>query len=328
MRLIGTILALALAVVSATADAKVSVSTRYRSPKNPDRRVRASTTLIVLHTTEAPAKGSLRRLSERGEAHYCVAEDGMVYQIVDRHRVAFHAGCSMWNGREDVDDFSIGIECVGYHDKAMPLVQLLSIRALVEELQAYYSIPDENVVTHSMVAYANPNKWQKKKCRGRKRCGMLFAMPSVRRILGLASRHSYDPDVRARRLVSADDYLAKVLYGNTDTMRSTYDGVKLPASVTGGGTGKVAASAAGGPRKTRPSRSFSYVPQSILQLRAQGFESIGTVTRSNLPIRIAGDAWNAPDTYYTIRAKVLPGNILDPQHVEEGMNVWRRKGAR
>ena len=41
----------------------------YRSPRNPERRVRKATTLIVLHTTEAHAKSSLNKLSERGEAH-------------------------------------------------------------------------------------------------------------------------------------------------------------------------------------------------------------------------------------------------------------------
>ena len=109
-RALGALLVLALCVFVETALAAVPVVTRYRSPKNPDRPVRKATTLIVLHTTEAPAKGSLRHLSERGECHYCVTEDGTVYQIVDRHRVAFHAGTSMWNGQENVDRFSIGIE--------------------------------------------------------------------------------------------------------------------------------------------------------------------------------------------------------------------------
>ena len=104
------------------------------------------------------------------------------------------------------------------------------------------------------------------------------------------------------------------------------------ALVTGGsglyGRQMVLALAQAGARVCIASRNAENNEAYVAELRAQGFESIGTVTRSNLPIRIAGDAWNAPDTYYTIRAKVVPGNILDPQHVEEGMNVWRRKGAR
>ena len=92
----------------------VPISNRYRSPRNPERKVRASTELIVLHTTEAPARSSLTKVSDRGECHFCVTEDGTVYRIVDRDREAFHAGRSMWNGKEDVDNFSVGIESVRY----------------------------------------------------------------------------------------------------------------------------------------------------------------------------------------------------------------------
>ena len=181
----------------------VEVSNRYRSPRNPERAVRASTELIVLHTTEAPARSSLNKLCDRGEAHYCVTEDGTVYAIVDRDREAFHAGRSMWNGKEDVDKFSVGIECVGYHDQPMGLVQLRAIAALVKELKTMYKLGDDRVVCHSHVAYGAPNRWQRNRHRGRKRCGMLFAMNSVRRILGLKTKPASDPDTRAKRLVKS-----------------------------------------------------------------------------------------------------------------------------
>ena len=197
----------------------IDASNRYRSPRNPERKIRQATTLIVLHTTEAPAKSSLNKVSDRGECHFVVTEEGEVYRIVDRDKEAFHAGRSMWNGKEDCDKFSIGIECVGYHDKPMGSIQLDAIKRLVKELQTMYRIPDENVVAHSHVAYGAPNMWQMKNHRGRKRCGMLFAMPSVRKYLGLKARPAYDADTRAKRLTVGDDYLNRVLYGNIDTMR-------------------------------------------------------------------------------------------------------------
>ena len=61
--------ALALALLSLNA-AAIDASNRYRSPRNPERRVRASTELIVLHTTEAPARSSLNKVSDRGECHF------------------------------------------------------------------------------------------------------------------------------------------------------------------------------------------------------------------------------------------------------------------
>ncbi len=212
----------AVALFALHAQAIVKYSNSYRSPRNPERSIRKSTTLIILHTTEAPARSSLNKLSERGEAHYCVVENGTVYRIVDRDREAFHAGRSMWNGKSNVDEFSVGIEVVGYHDKQLTLAQLSALRELLVELKALYGIDDAHVLCHSHVAYGAPNKWHRRSHRGRKQCGMLFAMPSVRTKLGLTQRPSYDPDIRAKRLVQADEYLSRVLYGREDTFRSVY----------------------------------------------------------------------------------------------------------
>ena len=216
-------LALALFASTPLLAAPLVLKDDYRSPRNKERDLRKATTLIVLHTTEAPAKSSLNKLSERGEAHYCVVENGTVYRIVDRDREAFHAGRSMWNGKEDCDEFSIGIEVVGHHDQAVTLLQLDALKELIARLKRMYSIPDARVVCHSHVAYGAPNTWHKKKHRGRKRCGMLFAMPSVRAKLGLTARPASDPDVKAKRLVQADPELAASLYGTRDTMAAHYN---------------------------------------------------------------------------------------------------------
>ena len=42
--------------------AALTFSDSYRSPRNPERRIRTSTTHIVLHTTEAHARSSLNKL--------------------------------------------------------------------------------------------------------------------------------------------------------------------------------------------------------------------------------------------------------------------------
>ena len=331
----GIVLILSLALVQN--GFAINASTRYRSPRNPERRVRPSTELIVLHTTEAPARSSLNKLSDRGEAHFCVTEDGGVYAIVDRDRVAFHAGRSMWNGKEDVDNFSIGIECVGYHNKPMPLAQLNAIRDLVKDRKMMYRIPDERVVCHSHVAYGSPNKWQKHKHRGRKRCGMLFAMPSVRRVLELKSRPAFDADTRAGRLTVGDDYLRTVLYGTTDTMVASYGKAKPPAPKPTPRPGAVVkAKPAVAPKPTvapKPAAAPKPVaaqkpaaaPKSIAQLKLQGFEQKGAVSKTTSASKIAGSKWNAPDTYYTIRGKVFPGNTIDDEHIEVGMCIWMKK---
>ena len=348
------VLALLLVVFLAGGASALDISNRYRSPRNPERRVRKTTELIVLHTTEAPERSSLNKLCDRGEAHYCVTEVGKIYRIVDRDRVAFHAGRSMWNGKEDADEFSIGIECVGYHDKAMGMVQIRAIRDLVKELQKMYKIPDERVVCHSHVAYGAPNKWQKKNHRGRKRCGMLFAMPSVRAQLGLARRPASDADVRAKRLVVGDDYLRRVLYGSVDTMKSSYPKQPVQTQAQEGGgllawlrgdtkkpdtkkpdTKKPDAGKAQISAKKPPPPPPKLVPaptpvapisppKSIAELKARGYVFKGSVTKGVTASKIAGGRWNSKDTYYTIRNKVIPGDAIDPAHIENGMGIWMK----
>lgn len=312
----------------------VEASNRYRSPRNPERKIRQSTELIVLHTTEAPAKSSLNKLSERGEAHFCVTEEGQIYRIVDRDREAFHAGRSMWNGKEDVDKFSIGIECVGYHDKPMPPAQIAAIRDLVAELKAMYRLGDSQVVCHSHVAYGAPNKWQKRNHRGRKRCGMLFAMPSVRAQLNLKTKPKLDRDVQARRLTVGDEYLSKVLYGNVDTMRQYYAVIpSKPAPKEEprrgifswfGSNPKPAAKKTPAKPKT-VAGTFKAPPQSVADLKAQGFKQVGVVTKDVTASKLVGARWNRADTYYTIRNKVIPGNTVNPSKIEIGMAIWLKK---
>lgn len=321
---------LVLLLLACTSGASaLDVSNRFRSPRNPERKVRTSTELIVLHTTEAPAKSSLNKLSDRGEAHYCVTEDGTVYRIIDRDREAFHSGRSMWNGKEDVDKFSIGIECVGYHNQPMGLVQIRAIRGLVAELKKMYKIPDERVVCHSHVAYGAPNKWQKKNHRGRKRCGMLFAMPSVRSQLGLARRPASDADVRAKRLVVGDPYLKSVLYGSVDTMKGKYAAVAADDKPKSGGffSWLRSGSDKAKPKKAKPAAQTKSKadPKSIAELKARGYSAKGVVIKGVTAAKIAGAKWNSPDTYYTIRDKVIPGNKIDQSRIEKGMSVWMKK---
>ena len=325
--------------------AALDISNRYRSPRNPERKVRTATTLIILHTTEAPARSSLNKVSDRGECHFCVTEEGSIYAIVDRDREAFHAGRSMWCGKEDVDKYSVGIECVGYHDKPMPMIQLKAIAALVKELQRMYKLPDQAVIAHSHVAYGAPNKWQKRKHRGRKRCGMLFATRTIRQILNLKARPAVDRDVRAGRLAVGDPYLEKVLYSNVDYLAKNYS-VKPPAPATSNGKPPVLTSASkvpgvtsrrgadkpttGATAVTPPRREVtpgtsSVPPKSIADLKAQGYVLKGTILPDKTAAKLVGAKWNAADTYYTIRNKIYSGKEVNPAKFEKGMSVWRKK---
>jgi N-acetylmuramoyl-L-alanine amidase len=207
------VLVLALTVSAAQSAVALKI-TSYYSPHERERPRRPATRYIVLHTTEGPKAGSLNKIHANGEAHYFVDRGGHVYRIISRKKIAAHAGRSMWNGKRNIDACSIGIEIVGYHNKALTASQYAAVKDLVYQLQRIYKISDSRVLCHAMVAYGAPNRWHRKSHRGRKRCGMLFARRSVRLKLGLDKQATFDPDVKAGRLVNADPYLANVLYGS------------------------------------------------------------------------------------------------------------------
>ena len=356
-------LAIWAALVAPLSAGALSFSNRYRSPRNPERAVRKSARLIVLHTTEAGARSSLNKLSERGEAHYCIDEKGVAYRIVDRNREAFHAGRSMWNGKEECDSCSIGIEVVGNHDKPVTLAQLDAIRDLLVLLKKEYRIDDAHVLCHSHVAYGAPNKWQKRNHRGRKRCGMLFAMPSVRQRLGLKMKPAFDPDVRARRLVVGDPYLEKVLYGKTDTMVGKLGRNVAPAEKTGffanlfskkpaemanepekenyyakpvaapprapvpePAAKASAVSAASKPSATPRPAAPTREPASQRDLEDRmKYRELGVLGAKASPYKVAGRNWNAATTYYLVRGKVVRGDMIDPKRAPAGTRVFVRK---
>jgi len=229
--IIGRLAALAFCMSAGTAVALEMSS--YYSPLNSSRPKRARTSFILLHTTEGSRKASLNEVHRYGEAHFFVDERGKVLRIIERDRVAYHAGRSMWNGETSLDLVAVGIEIVGYHDRDMTQAQYRAVRELIEALQKVYNVPDDRVIPHSMVAYGVPNRWHRKAHRGRKRCGMQFASARARGLLGLGPGPAFDPDVKAGRLVNADPELAQNLFGPATRMAPAVaaPGVRSPAGV-------------------------------------------------------------------------------------------------
>lgn len=282
----------------------------YYSRRNRERPIRKSTSVIVLHTTEAPSKSALRKLRDLGEANYCIAENGRVYRIIDHRRVAYHAGRSMWWGRRNVDSFSVGIEVCGYHNKMITDAQFRSLADLIGEMQNIYHIPDHRVISHSHVAYGAPNKWHRRSHRGRKRCGMMFALPSVRRRLHLSSRPTYDPDVRAGRLVVGDPYLASVLYGRARVNLSSKGNLPAESNIV---SAKRSAWDIARDRYDKSTTVYQFPDGK--KLKGNEIKDFGFIPRGTKVLVNAGDASeNASDSYKLIgkngRAQDIAGDEM------------------
>lgn len=268
------------------AQAGVPIYKTYRFQRNHDRAVRKDTRFIILHTTEGPTGGSGEKLKRYGEAHYMIDPQGRVYEVVDVRRVAFHCGLSMWNGRTGLDDCSIGIEMVGYHDKNLTNEQIKSLRELLAQLRKRYpGITDDRILTHSMIAYGAPNHWYRRNHRGRKRCGMKMADEALRIKLGISSKPYYDPDVKARRLIVADKELASILYARRQTLSKSPPPKQTPTPTAS------TAKKPNNPTSKQPSnqtskpQSSTTTPQDVIGPNRSAWD-------------IAKAAYNAPTTLY------------------------------
>ena len=263
-------------------------SNAYESPHNKTRPRRERTQFIILHTTEGAAKGSLEKLRKNGECHYVVDRGGVIYRIVDRRRIAYHCGLSMWNGVTGLDRFSIGIEIVGEHNHDLTGAQYASLKYLLADLKRIYKVPDDRILTHSMVAYGTPNKWQKRNHRGRKRCGMLLADPDRRRKMGILSKPAQDPDLKAGRLFDADPELTRSLYGKTTSKPAA-----KPAAPAKPAPAKPAAEK---PAPAKPEPAKPATPTPPAPSPAPSADNVIGPKRSAWDI--ARDLYNAPTTRY------------------------------
>lgn len=86
----------------------------------------------------------------RVSTHFFSRRDGELLQFVSADQRAWHAGASCWQGLEDCNDFSIGIELEGTDDLPYALPQYQSLNILLESLCARY--PIRNVAGHCHVA--------------------------------------------------------------------------------------------------------------------------------------------------------------------------------
>lgn len=135
------------------------------SPNFNDRPEGVSINCIVMHYTDfLTVEESLACLtvpSSNVSAHYLIDDDGTVYQLVMDEKRAWHAGVSHWNGHDNVNHNSIGIELqnggMTYKEQfgewpPYPAVQMEALAELVHDLQTRFSIPTEHIVGHNDIA--------------------------------------------------------------------------------------------------------------------------------------------------------------------------------
>ena len=130
---------------------------------------------VILHYTAAPFASSLRTLTQDGvsahyllpnpdEPGYCAAgyDELRAFRLVDEDQRAWHAGVSQWEGHDNLNSRSIGIEIVNVarddggvftfpaYAEAQIEVLILLLRDILER---YPQIGPTDILGHSDVAY-------------------------------------------------------------------------------------------------------------------------------------------------------------------------------
>ena len=139
--------------------------TRLSSPNFNDRQFPLD--MLVLHYTGMETgDAAIERLTDEEagvSAHFVVRETGEILQLVDEDKRAWHAGVSSWQGDEDLNSRSVGIEIVnGGHDwrasdgslPDYPDAQIEAVIALSKAIIDRWNIPADRVVGHSDIAPA------------------------------------------------------------------------------------------------------------------------------------------------------------------------------
>jgi len=138
------------------------------------RPLNSTIRLIVIHNISLPAgefggpyisqlfTNQLQKDSHPGfadiyqlkvSAHLLIRRDGEVIQYVPFHRRAWHAGVSEYQGEDDCNNFSIGIELEGTDNTPYEEQQYTKLAEIIINLrQCYPNIAKDAITGHSDIA--------------------------------------------------------------------------------------------------------------------------------------------------------------------------------
>ena len=130
------------------------------SPNFGERRNGCTPDALILHytgmETGQSAQDWLCASESEVSSHYLVHEDGRIVQMVREADRAWHAGRGAWQGRDDVNSWSIGIEIANAgHPMGLPEfpeAQIEAVLRLGRDICRRHGIPPKRVLAHSDIA--------------------------------------------------------------------------------------------------------------------------------------------------------------------------------
>lgn len=152
----------------------LSEARQHPSPNYDERPANTDINLIVIHAISLPAgefggpwidnlfcnelkpadHDEFKEICElKVSAHLLIRRDGELVQYVPFHQRAWHAGESCFDGCEQCNDFSIGIELEGCDDQPFEDIQYKQLAKLTQELiKRFPGINKQRITGHSDIA--------------------------------------------------------------------------------------------------------------------------------------------------------------------------------
>jgi N-acetyl-anhydromuramyl-L-alanine amidase AmpD len=94
----------------------------------------------------AQSLAAMTTLGAQATAHYYVASDATIYQVVDDSFAAWHTGMGVWGGRrQNINRISLGV-AIEREPNGYAQAQLAALAWLVDTLRARYGLPVAAVV--------------------------------------------------------------------------------------------------------------------------------------------------------------------------------------
>lgn len=129
------------------------ISTEWISAVN--FNLRKPNFIILHHTAQDSLAQTLKTFTitkSQVSAHYIIADDGRVVQMINDYLRAWHGGNATWGKISDINSASIGIELDNNGIKPFSDKQIISLLALLTKLKKDYNIPTQNIIGHADIA--------------------------------------------------------------------------------------------------------------------------------------------------------------------------------
>ena len=116
--------------------------------------------VIIHHTAQDSLAQTIKTFTltrTQVSAHYIIADDGRIVQMLNDYMRAWHAGSGTWSKNADINSCSIGIELDNNGVEPFSENQIKSLLALLTKLKKDYNIPAQNFIGHSDIAPTRKN---------------------------------------------------------------------------------------------------------------------------------------------------------------------------